>query len=274
MRVPVLMYHDIADSPESVPASHRPYVVTASIFREQLRLMRALGIAGVRLDGLLDPSPAAPGPSRACVLTFDDGHESNCTKALPALLEAGFGATFFVTVGWVGRPPYMTWDQIKSLAASGMEIGSHSMTHRPPSTLSRAELLSELSDSRKALEDRLGIRVATGSSPTGYFNPSIGPLARDAGYRGLCVGRIDLWRRPGDEFGIPRLPIKLQTRESEFQGLVSGDRGLIARRRAEQMIRNGLKRTLGVAAYSRLRRVWLGATGSGAGPRGGGSAGS
>src|SRR5262245_2601362 len=151
--IPVLMYHDIADDPHSIGASHRPYVVQTATFAEQLRVLQELGITGTRLDTQLVPRPSGTPAIRHCVLTFDDGHQSNCTKALPALLAAGFSATFFVTVGWVGRPPYMSWDEIRSMAAAGMEIGSHSMTHRPPSTLRRSELFSEMADSRKALED-------------------------------------------------------------------------------------------------------------------------
>lgn len=256
--LPVLMYHDVVDDPERIAASHRPYVVSAATFRDHLHILAALGVTGTRLDFQIDPPPGPARPGTPCVLTFDDGHESNCTRALPALLEAGFGATFFVTVGWVGRSPYMSWDQIRSLAAAGMEIGSHSMTHRPPTGLSRAELLSEMADSRKALEDRLGQPILTASSPTGFYNPQLVPAAQEAGYRGLCFGRIALWRAPRDAYRIPRLPVKLRTTSRELSGMASGDRGLIARMRAQQLVRNGLKKTLGVDLYIRLRRVLLG----------------
>jgi len=253
--VPVWMYHNIADDLGAVTPVDRPYVVSSETFRAHLRLLALLGVDGTRLDALLDPGPVAPVNRRPGVITFDDGHESNCTIALPFLLEAGFKATFFVTVGWIGQAPYMSWDQIKALATAGMEIGSHSMTHRPPSTLTRAELHAEMADSRKRLEDGLGLPIVTASSPTGFFNPEMIPVAREAGYRALCYGRIALWKDRRDAYRIPRLPVKRQTPPSDLRGMALGHRFVLARLRAQQMARNGLKVALGVDRYLRLRRL-------------------
>jgi len=263
--VPVWMYHDIADDPDAVPVDARPYVVSSKAFRDQLRLLAGLGIEATRLDAALDTGDGGLPSSRRCVLTFDDGHESNCTRALASLVEADCKATFFVTVGWIGRARYMSWDQIKTLAAAGMEIGSHSMTHRPPSTLTPAELLAEMSESKQRLEDRLGLPVLTASSPTGFYNPGIIAAARAAGYKALCYGRIALWRDRGDAFRIPRLPIKRWTTPAEIRALALGRRSLIARLRLEQMARNGLKTALGVEGYLRLRRALLGLSTAGRG---------
>ncbi|MBI4241873.1 MAG: polysaccharide deacetylase family protein [Candidatus Rokubacteria bacterium] len=255
--VPVLMYHDLVDAPRESPAAHRPYVVPVGAFREQLRLLKEVGVVGRRLDDLLDSRPGPAGSARTCVLTFDDGHESNFTLALPLLLEAGFRATFYVTVGWIGRPPYMAWEQIKALAAAGMEIGSHSLTHRPPATLQRADLQIEMAESKKRLEDRLGLSVVSASSPTGFFNSEMIPVVQALGYRGLCTGRIALWRHPLERFRIPRIPVKLRTTPAEFGRMVLGDRWLLWRLRGEQIVRDGLKAALGVEGYSRLRRTLL-----------------
>jgi len=248
------MYHDIAENLDEVAVGHRPYVVSSDAFRGHLRLLDALGVEGARLDSLVDPGTFTQGGRRPCVLTFDDGHESNCTLALRALLEAGWKATFFVTVGWIGQAPYMSWDQLKSLAAAGMEIGSHSMTHRPPSTLTRAELRAELADSKKILEDRIGLPVVTASSPTGFFNPEMIPVARETGYRALCYGRVGIWRHPRHPFRIPRLPVKQRTTPSDLRAMALGSRLVLARLRAQQMARNGLKAILGVDRYLRMRR--------------------
>ncbi|HEU4402689.1 MAG TPA: polysaccharide deacetylase family protein [Candidatus Polarisedimenticolia bacterium] len=256
--VPVFMYHDLARSPERVPASHRPYVLTTDRFHEQLEVLVGLGFRGGRLDAHLEganPNPMAG--LRHCIITFDDGHASNFTEALPILLKAGFQATFFITVGWIGKAPYMDWNQLKALAASGMEIGSHSMTHRPPATLSPAELRVEMRDSRRMLEDRLGLPVTSASSPTGFFNSGMIAAAREAGYRALCSGRIALWRDSAQAFGIPRLPIKASTTTSSLRRMAEGDRSLIGYLRAMQVARNGLKRALGVNTYLRLRRLLL-----------------
>ncbi|HET6279303.1 MAG TPA: polysaccharide deacetylase family protein [Candidatus Polarisedimenticolia bacterium] len=251
----VFMYHDVVEIGAPIDDAHRPYAITTDQFRRQLQALARAGITGTRLDRHLDPGAETPG--RACVMTFDDGHASNCTHALPILVEAGFRATFFITAGWVGSAPYMTWDQIRSLAQAGMEIGSHSMTHRPPALLTAAELDSEMRDSKKLLEDRLGQAVVTASSPTGFFNPGMIPAARAAGYRALCYGRIGVWDGRAAQAAIPRIPVKPGDDAARVLRMATGDRLLIGSMRARQVVRNGLKRGLGVDRYLRLRRSLL-----------------
>ncbi len=251
----VLMYHDVVDSADSVPASHRPYVVTADIFRDQLRLMHDAGYPGVSLAAHLAPD-AAPQPP-TCVITFDDGHESNLTHALPQLLAQRFTATFFITVGWLGKRPYLSWSQLRELVDAGMEVGSHSMTHRPPAGLTVDQLRSEMRDSKRLLEDRLGIEILTASSPTGFYNPAIIDAAREAGYRGLCFGRVALWDGPAAPFPIPRLAVKRDSGLELVRRMICRDRRMIAALRRRQSMRDGLKRWLGVDRYLRFRRFVL-----------------
>jgi len=256
--IPVLMYHDLGDLPVTGTPSHRPYVVPVSAFRTQLKIARDCGIGVRTLDAALDATgPAGDAAEQTCVITFDDGDQSNFTCALPALLDAGFRATFFVTAGWVGRAPFMSWDQLRGLADAGMEVGSHSLTHRPPATLTRAELFTEMADSKKLLEDRLGREIRSASSPTGFFNPAIVPAVMEAGYRALCIGRIAFWTRGDDRFTIPRIPVKRATGHEDFRRTILGDRSLVRRLRGEQMVRDGFKGLLGVGGYLRLRRVLL-----------------
>src|SRR5262245_16966336 len=186
----VLMYHDLAEDPSSVEVSHRPYVLTPAGFEAQMSALDQLGIRGVSLQQALDGAGSRSDERPWAVLTFDDGHASNALLAAPILRRHGFTATFFVTAAWIGRPPYMSWEQIRGLVPSGMEVGTHSLTHRPPSTLSPDELDHELRESRRILEAGLGSPIRTGSEPTGFHHPRIGPAAREAGYRALCVSRI------------------------------------------------------------------------------------
>jgi peptidoglycan/xylan/chitin deacetylase (PgdA/CDA1 family) len=258
--MPVFMYHDIADDPAAVAASHRPYVLTPAAFEAQMRALERLGLRGVSLAGALAlyAGGAPPvGGGAPVVLTFDDGHASNTTHALPILRAHGFTATFFVTASWIDQSPHMRWDQIRELASAGMEIGTHSLTHRPPASLTAAELDHELRESRRILEDGLGIPVMTGSAPTGFHHPGIGAAARAAGYRALCVSRIDLWRPDGDPFAIPRVPMKPGTSLVLFERLASGEDAPLRPLRARQALRNALKRGLGVGPYLRLRRALL-----------------
>src|SRR5262249_22964430 len=69
-------------------------------------------------------------PAKMVVLTFDDAVKAHRTFVAPLLRDLEFGATFFVTHGWMDDPEYfMNWRDIGEIHAMGFEIGNHSWTH-------------------------------------------------------------------------------------------------------------------------------------------------
>ncbi len=103
----------------------------------------------------------------------------------------------------------MTWDHVRALRSSGMDVQSHTRTHRVLQTLSAFELAQELEGSRDDLRRELGeaaraLAYPVGN-PLGRKSPIRGALSR-AGYEiGLTngTGPTPLWRRP-DRFDIRR----------------------------------------------------------------------
>src|SRR6266849_888209 len=95
-------------------------------------------------------------------VTFDDGYQSVLENAIPILLEKQIPATIFVPTKYLGgRPTWITDEKhrnasetllsindLKSLRKNGVFIGSHSVTHRPLTELSQAEVFAELIESR------------------------------------------------------------------------------------------------------------------------------
>jgi peptidoglycan/xylan/chitin deacetylase (PgdA/CDA1 family) len=117
-------------------------------------------------------------------LTFDDGTRSHHDVALPALQASGLRGTFYLVSGYLddARSQFLTTDMAKELARSGMEIGSHTVSHPRLPGLSPAEVRHELGDSRKELEHRLSVRVEDFASPFGESTPTVRDEAR-ARYR-------------------------------------------------------------------------------------------
>jgi len=75
---------------------------------------------------------------------FDDSNRSDVDIALPALLERGMRATFFVLAGRLDDPAHLDDSDLRRLVAAGMGIGSHGMRHRDWRRLDDAELDDEL----------------------------------------------------------------------------------------------------------------------------------
>jgi peptidoglycan/xylan/chitin deacetylase (PgdA/CDA1 family) len=250
----ILMYHDLAESTSGVDPAHRPYVLAPGVFRAQ---MQSAAESSLVCSSVTDWVAAAHKPTQALVITFDDGHVSNYEIALPILLECRLRATFFITAGRIGNGDTMNWTQIRALHSAGMEIGSHTLTHRPPATLDDSELRYELSESRRILEDGLGAPVTSISSPTGFFNPRMRAIAREAGYRALCFGRAGLALANDDPFSLKRIAMKRTTAEDQFRALLAFDRKTICKVRARQWLLERARSLLGVEKYIRIRRTLM-----------------
>lgn len=128
-------------------------------------------------------SPCALLPSRPIILTFDDGYEDFYTAAFPIISEFGFKATSFVITGKVGWSGYLTWDQMRSIQASGLvQFESQTVNHLALSALGKFRLLGELADSKAAIEIELGRPVRYIAYPSGRYNWATLVLAREVGY--------------------------------------------------------------------------------------------
>jgi peptidoglycan/xylan/chitin deacetylase (PgdA/CDA1 family) len=79
----------------------------------------------------------------------------------------------------------MTWDEIRQLRQAGMDVQSHTRSHRVLQTLSSAELVDELSGSREDLARELGetprLIAYPGGNPITSSSPIRGALEK-AGY--------------------------------------------------------------------------------------------
>jgi peptidoglycan/xylan/chitin deacetylase (PgdA/CDA1 family) len=149
------------------------------------------------------------------------------------------------------------WDGVGALRDAGMTIGSHTLTHRMPSTLSAAELEHELAESKRLLEERIGRAVDFVASPTGYDSRHFSRAARQAGYRAALQGAIGRNGRQADLFALRRIVIKRSYDFDLFRRLCDpADRTYRSLRR-RQAARNLVRRILGPRGYEAVRGLLL-----------------
>lgn len=223
--VPVLCYHSISD--ESRDGTTR-WSVSPGDFDEQIALIAAQGRTSLTVS---EYAAALRGvaalPPRPVLVTFDDGFADLATIALPILQRYGIKATAYVISERVSAAParahaYLDWVQLAELHANGIEIGSHSHTHRALDCLSVAEARTELRLSKLALEEGLRHGVLSFAYPFGYHSPNVRRDVAAAGYTSACGVKNALSHSADDVFAIARVLVQRDMGTEAVDALLDG----------------------------------------------------
>lgn len=252
------MYHELEVEGRSVSQTepgYLRYVVRELDFRQQMEWLRNARVQGISVSEALSENKADGNVAGGIAITFDDGCETDLTVAAPLLRKLNFGATFYITVGFLGRPGYLVAGQLRELSDAGFEIGCHSMTHPYLTDLDDLQLQREIVEAKSRLEEITGRPVHHFSCPGGRWSPAVSAVARRAGYRSVTTSRIAVNRASSDPFQLARIAVMRGLTLNSFQDLCQG-RGLWQRQ-----LRSALQATshqlLGNALYDRLRGLVL-----------------
>lgn len=80
----------------------------------------------------------------------------------------------------------LSWEEVRTMSGAGIRFGSHTATHPILSRVDRAHAKREIEDSKRAIEERLGVPVDGLAYPNGTradFLPETKTLLEEAGYR-------------------------------------------------------------------------------------------
>jgi peptidoglycan/xylan/chitin deacetylase (PgdA/CDA1 family) len=195
-----LAFHGVAD----VPLRHDPQglFVAPDELRRHLRRLRDWGYRLVTFGRLAELAADGRAAGHAA-LTFDDGLVDNLESLVPLLAEEDAPATVFVVSGWLGKPyPWGEWarivteEELRELAANGLEIGAHSRHHDDLSTLGYEQVRADLEECKCDLEEIVG-RVEIAAYPYGRANRETIRACRDAGFRAACrISGEGTWSEP------------------------------------------------------------------------------
>lgn len=193
----VLCYHGIS---ETWPAAT---TVKPGDFERQLSEFVRRGYRGATFSEAL----TAPPDERTLVVTFDDAHRSVFELAAPIMARLGIPGTIYAPtdyagtdtpMGWDGYDEWlggehepqllcMDWEQLRALAADGWEIGSHTCSHPRLSQLEEAQIATELRESRRICEERMGTPCTSIAYPYSDYDDRVVRAAAEAGYRFACT---------------------------------------------------------------------------------------
>jgi peptidoglycan/xylan/chitin deacetylase (PgdA/CDA1 family) len=119
----------------------------------------------------------------------------------------------------------MTWEHVRALKRGGMDVQSHTHTHRVLHTLPYGQLVQDLTTARVTLEDVLGEPVRAVAYPVGKaptYPERTRQAVRAAGYE------IGFSNRSGvnplaavDPFDLKRIPIDASFTSGYFESILA-----------------------------------------------------
>jgi peptidoglycan/xylan/chitin deacetylase (PgdA/CDA1 family) len=260
MRAISLLYHDVVTAGQ-YDASGFPgggaarYKLELDEFKRHVKaIAEAVKADPIRIWDL----PAATGANPTLMVTFDDGGLSAYQYIADILESYGWHGHVFVTVNYIGRPSFVTKEQIRALRKRGHVIGSHSCSHpERMSYLNWNQLTEEWATSIRVLSDVVEEPVTTASVPGGYYSKRVAEAAAASGIEALftsepttrchyvngCVvlGRYTVWRGMAPTMSA---------------GFAAGE---VLPRLKQALLWNVKKaaKTLGGRSYSKLRKYML-----------------
>ena len=166
-KIPILMYHAIADVPTTSLTS---LFVRPKELEAQLKYIAENGYQSITFEDLDNISAF----SKPIMLTFDDGYKDNYTILFPLLQKYAIKATIFVVTDTTWSEGRLSQEDIVEMSASGLvSIQSHTKNHYSLTSLRKETLVNELSSSKDYLEVLTGKPVIAFCYPEGAVNAAV-----------------------------------------------------------------------------------------------------
>jgi peptidoglycan/xylan/chitin deacetylase (PgdA/CDA1 family) len=169
--VPILCYHQLRDYRPADSKTAKDYIVPVAAFRDQMKLLADSGYHAILPEQLYDYLTSGKElPSKPFMISFDDTRLDQFTIALPELNKYGFKGVFFIMTVSLGRPGYMSREQVKQLSDEGHTIGSHTWNHENVKNYSADDWVEQIEKPSKQLQTITGRPVEYFAYPFGLWN--------------------------------------------------------------------------------------------------------
>jgi peptidoglycan/xylan/chitin deacetylase (PgdA/CDA1 family) len=232
MSIPVLMYHHIN------PHKGDMVTVTPDVFEGQMEYLHKSGYRTLKIDELMDfINGKLTIKEKSVVITFDDAWLDNYIYAFPIIKKYKINSTIFIITGRTERASenktkhpasvpnhkeskllierkedrrvVLDWNLINEMSDSALvEFYSHTKSHAKCNSLSENELLEELGESKKIIEEKLNKPCPYLCWPYGGYNDAALKIAKGIGYKGIFTTERGVVRAGSNPFAVKRIVVK------------------------------------------------------------------
>jgi peptidoglycan/xylan/chitin deacetylase (PgdA/CDA1 family) len=183
-QVPILCYHQIRDWKPKDSKTAKDYIIPVASFKAHIKTLADSGYHTILPDQLYNYlTTGAALPSKPIMLTFDDTDLDQFTLAAPELKKYGFKAVYFIMTVSIGRPRYMTKEQIKQLSDAGNVIASHTWDHHNFKKFQGKDWEIQIDKPTKKLEEITGKPIKYFAFPFGLWNAQGLPELHKRGFK-------------------------------------------------------------------------------------------
>ncbi len=221
----IITYHSVG--------SRGPWSVPIEQFVEQMKWLKSNAnvlsmdeiVSGKEVKGL------------NITITFDDGYRCLHNIVDPILAEHGFPAIVYINTeviseekpmlsnsdkGYYSDEEFLTWSDVMELRKKSWTIGSHSAKHMDMTKLAIEDLEHQVTESKKVIESKLGVRCNHFCYPWGLYNERTQQVLHKAGYHNaVCTYHAPLSKQH-NRFALPRLDIRSEYTLKDFTSVVCG----------------------------------------------------
>lgn len=205
--LPVLCYHGVSDGFDS------PWVLAENEFENQILELVRSGFGFCSLDEII--SGRIDESKKYCAITFDDGRIVS-ESSLRLMDKYQISATFFIVINFIDGIrvpkkeqycPFFSWEQIKGLISKNHTIGSHTVSHPRLHKLGPKEILFEMMESKKILEDKLKSECRHFALPYGDGDDALLACALSCQYESMSNIELKLNSLPFSGNTISRISV-------------------------------------------------------------------
>jgi len=257
--VPVLMYHEIYSENKKDRKFQRysSCYITLDQFEEQMSYLSINNYKTLSSKALLrlvqkNKKYISDFLKKVVIITFDDGYIGNYTHAYPIMRKYNMNAIIFVIVNRIGTEGFMSWNQLQELRKNGIDVQSHTMSHRPLEMLSSDHVILELINSKGIIEKKLDTPVKFLSYPQGSYNAKIQKIAREVGFEGGFTSDIGYLNYPIRPFRLNRIEIRQRFNISDFIKIVTKAEHFYQKQKLLWLFKNKFKKIIGIENYLKI----------------------
>ena len=189
-QVPILCYHQIRDWKPTDSRNAKDYIIPVASFKAHMKMLADSGYHTILPDQLYNYlTKGTPLPRKPIMLTFDDTDLDQFTIARPELKKYGFKGVFFIMTVSLGRPRYMTKEQVKQLSDEGNVISSHTWDHhrvdkfKHDANPKKDDWVTQIEKPTKKLEEITGKKVDYFAYPFGIWKKPVLPVIQKYGFK-------------------------------------------------------------------------------------------